>query len=147
MSEEVKDQQQEGGKVRKKYDEALSNLTRVLGGQSLYAPIKLASTEVQTAVMELAKEEKEKATKAFKEKAIALIQKKREHDRHVAQLKKDFLKKEEESMKKFTEEAGALFKELENIQNIEKDYYDVLLSAKTGTSSASETATSAEEKE
>lgn len=147
MSEEKKDQQQEAGKVRKKFETALQNLTQVIGGETLYKPTILIPAEIKAAVIELAKEEKEACVKDFKEKVITLIKKKREHDRTVAQLRKDFEKKEEEGMKSFTDEANNLFKILRDIQSIEKSYFDTLVSAGTGTSSVSETVTGSEEKE
>lgn len=126
MAEENKDQQEQAGKVRKKYENDLKNLTKVLGGNFLFSPTKLANGEVIEAVKELAKEEKEKLVNSFKERAIAAIQKQREHLKNVANLKKEFLKKEEESMKEFSKTVESLFKDLEDIKNIEENYFNIL---------------------
>jgi len=132
MSEVQNDEVQkkeEQGKIRKKFESALSNFTLVIGGVSLFKPTKLLPAQVQEAIKELAAEETKAAVEKFKADAKALIQEKRDHDRHVAQLRKDFEKKEEESMKKFAEKADALNKTLDNIRGIEKGYYDTLISA------------------
>lgn len=127
MAEENKDQQGAGNKVRKKYKSDLENLTRVLGGDFLFTPTKLVSNEIMEAVKELAKTEKEKLVKSFQERAIAAIQKQREHLRNVAKLKKEFETKEEESMKEFSSTVEGLFKDLEDIKNIEENYFNILM--------------------
>lgn len=131
MSEEV-EKKEEQGKVRKKFEAALANFTLIIGGGSLFKPTKLLPKQIQEAIKELAAEEVKIATDKFKADARALIQEKRDHDKHVAQLKKDFEKKEEESMKKFAEKAAALEKTLTNIRDIEKGYYDTLIGAVGG---------------
>lgn len=129
MSEVKQDQQQQegAGKVRKKYEQDLAQLTQVIGGTLLFKPSKLIPSEVETAIKEMAHEEKERLIKEFKDGAINAIKKQREHLKVVAQLKKDFQKKEEESMKEFSKTVDGLFKMLENIKGIEKNYYDILM--------------------
>ena len=127
MSEQQENQKQENGKIRKKYENDLKNLTKVLGGNFLFSPTKLANSEVIEAVKELAKEEKEKLVKSFKERAVAAIQKQREHLKNVDLLKKEFLKKQEDSMKEFSKTVDGLFKDLEDIKNIEENYFNILM--------------------
>lgn len=127
MAEDQKDQKQDSGKARKKYEQDLANLTQVLGGNFLFKPTKLVPTEIMAAVKELAKEEKDKLVKSFKERAVTAIQKQRDHLKNVAVLKKEFLKKEEDSMKEFSKTVEGLFKDLEGIKNIEKSYFDTLM--------------------
>jgi len=126
--EDVKDQSKEqSSKVRKKYEEDLANLTRVLGGSMLFKPTKLVPDEVMNAVKELAKEEKQKLIDSFKTRATEAIQKQREHLKNVERLKKEFNDKVEQSMKDFSTTVTGLFKDLSKIENIEKDYYDILI--------------------
>lgn len=140
--EDEEDQQENGqqqgkskeSKIRKKFNNALNGLTRILGGQFLYKPNTLVPNEVQEAVKEMAREEKEKLVKTFKEKCVALIQKKKEHDKHVAKLFAEAKQKEEQNMEGFIKEANDLFKLVKDIYGIEKDYYDTLMSAATGKS-------------
>lgn len=127
MSDVKQDQQQDAGKIRKKYENDLAQLTQVLGGQFLFKPSKLIPEDVIAAIKELAKEEKEKLVKDFKEKAVLAIQKQRDHIRAVAQLKKEFAKKEEDTMKEFSKTVTDLFKMLDNIKGIEKSYFDTLM--------------------
>jgi hypothetical protein len=132
------DQQQgkKGGesKQRKKYNAALNGLTRILGGQFLYKPTSLVPSEVQAAIIEMAKEEKEKFVKEFKADAIALIQEKRDHDKHVVKLFAEAKQKEEQNMVGFIEKAKKLFAKVKDIQDIEQSYYDTLMGAAEGKS-------------
>ena len=124
--------EQKAGKIKKKFDAAMTSLTLVLGGQALYKPDKLLPKEIQAAVVELAKDEKKKLTDSFKEKAVALIQEKRTYDKEVAKIDKEAAQKKEKNMEDFTKKANDLFGMLKDINNIEKDYYDTLLSAEIG---------------
>ncbi len=117
----------------------MNGLTRILGGEMLFKPTSLLSDEVQAAVKELAKEEKEKFVKEFKEKAVALIQKKRDHDKHVAKLFAEAKQKEEQNMTGFIEDAKKLFSMVKDIQNIEKDYYTIFMGAAEGKSVVADT--------
>lgn len=140
------DQSQEGGKegqskdgkskTRKKYDAALSGLTLILGGGFLFKPTLLVPDEVKAAIIEMAKEEKEKFVKEFKAEAVALIQEKRAHDAHVKKLYAEAKQKEEQNMTGFIEKAKKLLGKVKDIKNIEKSYYDTLMSAATGESAA-----------
>lgn len=128
--------QKKGGesKTRKKFNNALNALTRILGGQALYKPNTLLPVEVQEAVKKLAEKEKVKLVETFQEKATALIQKKREHDKHVKKLFAEAAQKEEQNMEGFIKDANELFGLVKDIQGIEKDYYDIFLGAATGKS-------------
>jgi len=134
MADQEQDQQNqnEGGKVEKKFQTALKKLTAILSGEAAYKPAKLVGLEVITAVQELAKEEKEAKAKEFKEKAKALIQKKRDFDSFVKKQKQELEKKIQEEQKKFTEDAEKLFQLVEDIANIEKSYYETLGNAEEG---------------
>lgn len=131
MSDEVKDQQ-DAGKVEKKFQNDLSFVTAVIGGKEMFAPTKLVPDEVRTAMAELAKEEKEAAIKALKDKAVAIIKKKREYDSNRKKLLDEFKKKDEENMKEFSKEVDGLRKGIDNIKELEKSYYDALSSADRG---------------
>ena len=79
------------------------------------------------AVKELAREEKQNLVDSFKKRAVEAIQKQREHLKNVEKLKKEFENKVEQSMKDFSATVAELFKDLERIKDIEKDYYDILV--------------------
>ena len=114
-------------KVEKKYEEDLASLTQILGGKMLFRPTKLIPEEVMEAVKELAREEKQNLVDSFKKRAVEAIQKQREHLKNVEKLKKEFENKVEQSMKDFSATVAELFKDLERIKDIEKDYYDILV--------------------
>ena len=114
-------------KVKKKYEADLASLTQILGGKMLFRPTKLIPEEVMEAVKELAREEKQNLVDSFKKRAVEAIQKQREHLKNVEKLKKEFENKVEQSMKDFSATVAELFKDLERIKDIEKDYYDILV--------------------
>lgn len=132
-----KDQKKGGeSKTRKKYNAALAGVTLVLGGGFLFKPTLLLPDEVKNAIIEMAKEEKEKFVKEFKAEAVALIQEKRAHDAHVKKLYAEAKQKEEQNMAGFIEKAKKLLGKIKDIKNIEKSYYDTLMSAAEGESAA-----------
>lgn len=118
---------EQSSKVKKKYEEDLASLTQILGGKMLFRPTKLIPEEVMEAVKELAREEKQNLVDSFKKRAVEAIQKQREHLKNVEKLKKEFENKVEQSMKDFSATVAELFKDLERIKDIEKDYYDILV--------------------
>jgi hypothetical protein len=140
MQDEAKTQdevqkEQESGKIYKKFDQYLNKLTAILGGTELLTPVKVGPSNIHEVIAKLAKDEKEAALAKFEADAKALIQKKRDHDRTMSDLKKEFKKKEQESMKKWNEEAEKLFRQVDDIVNIEKSYFRTLKSAVEGNNS------------
>ena len=123
---ENKQQQTEAGKIGKKFESSMKQLTALLSGQALYTPLKLETDDIQAAVAELAKEEKEELVKEFKLKAKELIREKRNFDSFVKTQKKELEKKVEEKQKAFTDQAGKLFGIVKNIQGIEKSYTETI---------------------
>ncbi len=133
MSEEnVEQGEKDSSKVKKQFDEALKSFVAILGGETLLTPTKLNNPNLQIAINELAAEEVQEKITTFKTKAKALIKKKAEHDKHVADMEKEFEKKKEESMKGFISEANDLKKLIADIGGIQKKYYDALTSAASG---------------
>lgn len=128
----MSEQNNEAGKVSKKYESDLSFMTAVLGGKELFKPSKALPEDVKSAIAELVKDEKTNLIESIKKKAVSIIQRKREHDKHVAQLEKEFMKKKEESMKEFSKEVDELKKEIDNVKEIESSYYNLLGAAATG---------------
>lgn len=132
MSEEVKSQEEQKGKIKKRFDETLRLFTAVLGGETLLRPTKLAPDSVQIAIQQLAAEEVAEKINLFKDGAKALIKKKIDHDKEIEKLEKEFEKKKEESMKSFVEEGDKLMRMISDIRNIEKTYYDALIAGASG---------------
>ncbi len=124
--------QENQSKVAKNFQKSLEKLTLVLGGKTLFAPIKLKSKEVQAAIEELAREEKEAKVELFKKKAKELIQSKRDFDSFVNKQKKELDKKIEAEQEKFTKDAEECFRMLEDIENIEQSYLNTLEAAEKG---------------
>lgn len=130
----MEQQKEEKGKVLKQFNKNLGMLTALLNDESLFKPAKMASDDITAAIAELAKEEKEKLLKEFKEGAIAVIQNKRDFDRFASQQKKEMEKKVEEKQKEFNEKVKDLFAKIQDIKRIEQSYYDTLKNASQGVS-------------
>lgn len=139
MSNE-QEQQNEGGKVTKKFDVALKRLYTLLGERKgmLDGTPKIAPDAITAAIAELAKEEKEELIKQFKTKAVELIKKKKEFDAFVKTKEAELKKSVQEEQKKFTTQAEGLFGLMQRSQDIEKDYAKVLGAAEEGVSSEEE---------
>lgn len=123
---EVQQNQDNQSKAQKNFEKALLTFTAILGGSAAFESLKLENPALQTAVEELAKEEKEALVSEFKTKAKKLIQAKRDFDSFVNKQRKELEKKIQEEQEKFTKEANDLFKIIDSIGTIEKSYLETL---------------------
>lgn len=133
---EQQQQQNDNGKIKKKYEAALAKLNVIMEGTQLLAKApKVNGADVSALILELAKEEKEALGKQFKTEAISLIQEKRKFDAYIIEANKKLNKEIEEKQKEFTSKAEKLFALMEKAENIEKDYAKVLGAAEDGVNS------------
>lgn len=131
MSQEVsgeKGQQQEAeNKIVKNFDSTMKKLVAIVGGKDNLTPTKRVKKDVLTTVVsDLLKEDKEEAEKAIKTELKELLSK---HVLLVKELKKskeDLQKLEENKMKEFTEAASKVFNKIDNLGQLESDYYTAL---------------------
>jgi len=125
-------QKDEAGKIAKKHEEYMRKFTAILGGESMLKPDKALPEEVRAAIEELAKDRKKEAIEKVKASAKELIEDKIANDREFKKLEKEFQKKKEEYFKKWNEKAENLFKMIDQIGLIEKEYYSALKGASEG---------------
>lgn len=138
----MSENKEQSGKIKKAFEKSMSQITAILGNPKLFEPLKAEKEDIQSAMEELAKEEKEELVKKVKEEARILIKEKRAFDNLVNQKKKEFDKTVEEEQKKFTEKVKGILKLVKNIQTIEQEYLQTLKNATTET-----IATAVEEKD
>lgn len=140
MSDKQVNEQQEGGekgKVEKQYIKNLSRLTALMKGSGNLKDSKLPKDEVGDLVDELIKERRLEMGKKFKTAASALIDKKRQFDKDVTELEKKFENDVTSKKKEFNQAMSDLFKMVDDMDAMEKEYYDTL---KQGESSSEQVA-------
>lgn len=106
------------------FEKNLNKLTALLGGKTLFKKSKLPKDAVSNLVAELVTERKEEIAVEFKSKAKELLQKKVEFDREVKKMQEEMNKQIEAKKKEFVEKLNSLFNLVENIEEVEKSYYD-----------------------
>ena len=134
MSEQIKSEnqqsQQEGeNKVVKNYESTMNKLVAIVGGKDKLTPSKRVKKDVlQAVVVDLLKEDKEASELAIKTELKELLGKHVTLTKEIIAKKKEFEQLEQNKMKEFTEAANKLFGKIDNLGQMEKDYYDALKS-------------------
>ena len=126
-------QQQDNGKIVKKFNENFAKLTAIFGGETNIPRNKgkVKNTSVKTIVDKLLEDREKKATEEFTSKLSGLV------DKHIefASFEKEHRKQFEAAMNKKREEinkeADATFSILENIDTLRKQYNDIVGAAAT----------------
>lgn len=116
--------QEQNDKISKNYDANFKKLVALMGGEKQLKKPSIPNDEVGTIVEELIKERREEKIKEFKEGAKKLLDKKIEFDKECRKAEEDFKKAVTEKKKNFTEEMKKVFNIIEDINAIEKSYYD-----------------------
>jgi hypothetical protein len=126
-------QQNENGKVAKKFDSNMKKLVALFKGEAIFRRPKMTTEDlydgdgdVDGVITELVSEEKETLRTEFKEKAKKLIQRKREFDAFVKAEQSKMDKAIIEKKKEFNKEMDGCFGIIEKIENLEKSYYTSL---------------------
>lgn len=133
MEENKQNQQQEGGKIKKKFEESIKKLQAVMGNPNWYKQPKIGQDELPELIRRLTANKKEELYRKFEEAAITLIEKKIAFDKAVKQKEKEFNDAVEAKMKEFQGDMDAMFNLIEQIDNITKDYFGALTSVQDGT--------------
>src|SRR6267378_1265715 len=128
MSEE---QQQEKGKEAKKYTENMAKLIAILSGDELLIKSRIPNGDIQTAMIELVKEEKAAKIITIKEDIKGIIKKKQEFDTFQKQKKQEFEKAIEDKQKEFNQEFNKIMSKIEDIKEIEENYLATLTNVAT----------------
>lgn len=129
MEEQVKQpesQQEQNDKVSKQFDQNFKKLVALLGGEKTLKKVSVPNDELGSVVEDLLKERREDFIKDFKTKAKALLDKKLEFDKEVKKAEEEFKNKIIQKKKEFSEKMKEVFGMVENMQEIEKSYYQSL---------------------
>lgn len=129
MEEQVKQpesQQEQNDKVSKQFDANFKKLVALLGGEKALKKVSVPNDELGTVVEDLLKERREDFIKDFKAKAKVLLDKKLEFDKEVKKAEEEFKNKVVQKKKEFSEKMKEIFGMVENMQEIEKSYYQSL---------------------
>jgi hypothetical protein len=127
MSQTQEQQQQEAGKVGKKFEENLKKITALLGGpKPLSGKKRLPKDAVGTLVEQLLKEKVEAAGVKFKTDLGELIEKKIAFDKAVAEEEKKLAKFKEDKMAEFNKSAQGILDQIEGIDEMTASYYSTL---------------------
>lgn len=121
MEDQVQEQQQQGqdnNKEAKKYEQNFKKFMLLFGNDQSVFKNKIPNSQVQIAVDEMLKENREDAVKSFKTKGKALLIKKVEFDKFQKQKQAEFDKAILEKKKELNKEFEALFNEIENVDKL-----------------------------
>lgn len=126
--QEVKQEtpEQQNDKVSKQFEANFKKLVALLGGEKALKKISVPNDELGGVVEDLLKERREDFIKEFKSKAKSLLDKKIEFDKEVKKAEEEFKNKVAQKKKEFSEKMKELFGMVENMQEIEKSYYQSL---------------------
>jgi len=130
MEETQETQEQQNDKVSKKFEADFKKLVALLGGDKGLKKVAVPNDELGTIVEELLKERREEFIKDFKTKAKSLLDKKLEFDKEVKKAEEEFKKSVLNKKKEFSEKMKEVFGMVENIQEIEKSYYESMKATK-----------------
>jgi hypothetical protein len=119
-------QQNENGKIGKKFEKNMKTLVALFNGKSLLNRTKLGDAELSTTIEELVKEEKDSLKLEFKAKAKDIIKKHQEFEKFKKQKQAEFDKLVEEKQKELNSEMDKAFGIVDKISELEKNYYNSL---------------------
>lgn len=89
MSEEIKDQQEQGNKVKKQFDKNFTTLVALMRGEANMRKPKVPNGDVQDIVEQLIAERREEVIMEFKTKAKAAIEEKIKFDQEVKKAREE----------------------------------------------------------
>ena len=125
-------EQQDSAKETKEFHANCKKLIAILNGGSLLKPHRgLPRADLQRAMEELVKEEKEAKVQEIKTAAKELVKRHLEFDRFEREKRKEFEKALQEKQKEFNKESKSLFSKIDDLANIERSYYETLQRAST----------------
>jgi hypothetical protein len=110
----------------------MKKLVAVVGGEQNLFPGKKVSKDIVTTIVEgLLKEKKETLEKEVKSELITLLEKNILLKKTIEDEKKKLKSLEESKMKEFNEAAIKLFNKIDNIGELEKEYYSTITGINT----------------
>jgi len=123
--------QENQDKIVKTFENNMKRLVGVLGGEELLSNTsKVKKDTVEVIVENLLKDRKEKLELDIKNDLSTLLDKHVLLKKSIADKKKELKDLENSKMKEFNDACNKLFNKVQDIEQLEKDYYDSLSSTK-----------------
>lgn len=128
MSTETQNTQNEdNNKVAKEYDKNVKTLIAIVGGDKNLYPNKKVKKDVVTTIVDgLLKQRKEKAEEEIKADLVNILDKKVLLDKEIKAKEEELAKLKIAKQKEFNESFKKIISRIENINELEKDYYNSL---------------------
>lgn len=121
--------QENQDKVTKSFESNMKRLVGVLGGEELLTTTtKVKKDTVETIVENILKDRKEKLEIDIKTELSTLLDKHVTLKKSITDKKKELKDLENSKMKEFNEACNKLFGKVQDIEQLEKDYYSSLTS-------------------
>ena len=121
--------QENQDKITKSFESNMKRLVGVLGGEELLSTTtKVKKDTVETIVENILKDRKEKLEIDVKAELSTLLDKHVALKKSIADKKKELKDLENSKMKEFNEACNKLFGKVQDIEQLEKDYYSSLTS-------------------
>lgn len=126
-AENQQDQKSDPSKEKKKFDDNILKLVAILGPEAVKGKRTRVKRDAMGEIIEqLLAEKKETAIKKLKTDLNALLEKKVNSDRAIEEEKKKLQKFETEQYKGFNKEAEGVFSQIEDLDNLTKEYHKAL---------------------
>lgn len=113
-------------KIAKQFDDNFSKLVILFKGEKVFKKTKLPKNDISEIVNTLIAEKKQNTINEFKTKAVAIFESKIRFDKEMRAAKEAYEKVANDKMEQFNKEINDLFSLVENIGQVEKDYYTIL---------------------
>jgi hypothetical protein len=124
--------EQQNDKVSKQFDANFKKLVALLGGEKNLKKVNVPNDELGSVVEDLLKERREDFIKDFKTKAKGLLDKKIDFDKEVKKAEEQLRNTVIAKKKEFSEKMKEVFSMVENMQEVEKSYYQSMKETKEG---------------
>lgn len=122
--------QEQNDKVSKQFEANFKKLVALFGGDAVFKKPSVPNDEIGNLVEELVKERREEKIKEFKEQAKGLLDKKINFDKECKKAEEEYKQKVIQKKKEFTDEMKKTFSIIEDINEIEKSYYESIKTTK-----------------
>jgi hypothetical protein len=130
MSAEAQNPQEDNNKVTKEFDKNLKTLVAIVGGnKNIYPTKKVSKDSLTTIVQGLLKDRKEDAEKLIKADLTAILDKKVALDKEIKAKEDELNKLKMAKYKEFNEAIKKVLSRIDDINSLEKEYYDSLNSS------------------
>lgn len=122
--EQQQQQKQDAGKEARKFDANWRKVIALMKGDTIFKPSRLGGEDLEKALTELVKEEKDRLIVEFKGKVHTLVKSKSDFDKFVKEQQKKMEQAILDKKKELNKEMTAIFGIVDKIEQIERQYYN-----------------------